>query len=213
MGMADDPTNPFARESAWPRMPNAPMRIGPLPKPRPETRPPETPRAITPVFTRPAGMARAPLAEITPPPEPVSSTPELVVATLRSAPVAGRNWLPLALAAGIAGVVALGSAVFLTREPAPSPEPRLAAAIVEPAPAPPVVAAAVAEPKPAPRPARVAAATRRAPAPSPEPQAPSAIELGAPLEIPPVAEAPPTPEPVAPPPVDPEAPITTKPPY
>src|SRR5687768_5091253 len=57
--MASDPVdNPF-RNSAWPQMPQAPFRVGPLPKsdpepaPRPEPAPPVT---ITPAFVRPVDM-------------------------------------------------------------------------------------------------------------------------------------------------------------
>lgn len=53
--MASEPQNPFARNSAWPQMPQAPFRIGPLPKadaapPAPATAAPQT---VTPVYSRP----------------------------------------------------------------------------------------------------------------------------------------------------------------
>ncbi|HKP80222.1 MAG TPA: hypothetical protein VJU34_13990, partial [Phenylobacterium sp.] len=56
--MASEPDdNPFARNSVWPKMPQAPFRVGPLPKaaPAPAQPPPPEPaaRTITPVFTRP----------------------------------------------------------------------------------------------------------------------------------------------------------------
>lgn len=55
--------NPFARNSGWPRMPQAPFRVGPPPKaaptaPRAETQPP--PKTITPAFVRPLGPAAFP---------------------------------------------------------------------------------------------------------------------------------------------------------
>lgn len=55
--MTSDPDdNPFARNSAWPKMPQAPFRVGPIPKA--SAGPPEPPpRTVTPVFTRPAGPA------------------------------------------------------------------------------------------------------------------------------------------------------------
>ncbi|MBJ7411473.1 MAG: hypothetical protein JHD15_14060, partial [Phenylobacterium sp.] len=50
--------NPFARNSAWPQMPQAPFRVGPLPKAAPSPAPAEPPpRTITPAFVRPAGPA------------------------------------------------------------------------------------------------------------------------------------------------------------
>src|SRR4051794_37760501 len=73
--MASEPDdNPFARNSAWPKMPQAPFRVGPLPKagastPTAETElqppsdtppPPEPPRTITPLFFRPIEPQAAP---------------------------------------------------------------------------------------------------------------------------------------------------------
>lgn len=53
--MASDPDNPFARHSAWPQMPQAPFRVGPLPKaaPPPEAPAQTPPQTVTPVFSRP----------------------------------------------------------------------------------------------------------------------------------------------------------------
>lgn len=85
--------NPFARNSAWPRMPQAPFRVGPMPKaesvePEPEPRP----QKITPLFVRPieplpaarldigGGVPRAP-APVTRRP-----TPATLVPTPESAP-------------------------------------------------------------------------------------------------------------------------------
>ena len=55
--MASEPDdNPFARNSAWPRMPQAPFRIGGLPRrpsAAPEPEPEAAPATITPVFVRP----------------------------------------------------------------------------------------------------------------------------------------------------------------
>lgn len=59
--MASESDNPFARNSAWPQMPQAPFRVGPLPKADPAPAPPE-PQArqtVTPVFTRPTNAAPA----------------------------------------------------------------------------------------------------------------------------------------------------------
>ncbi|MEW5686179.1 MAG: hypothetical protein AB1942_14770 [Pseudomonadota bacterium] len=81
--MASDPDdNPFARNSAWPKMPQAPFRMGGLPKagaaeetPTP-VEPPAAPATITPVFVRPADPAPQPAAAARPtfitrpPPQP-----------------------------------------------------------------------------------------------------------------------------------------------
>lgn len=54
--MASEPDdNPFARNSAWPQMPQAPFRVGPLPKAQPAeagAEPVEAPKTITPAFVR-----------------------------------------------------------------------------------------------------------------------------------------------------------------
>lgn len=89
--MASEPDNPFARNSAWPQMPQAPFRVGPLPKADPAPAPPvsEAParQTVTPVFTRPtnapASFAGLPAGAITrpaatpprPAPEPVAVAP------------------------------------------------------------------------------------------------------------------------------------------
>jgi Meckel syndrome type 1 protein len=55
--------NPFARHTVWPRPPQTPFRIGPLPK-APADSPPSTiadeppPQQVTPLFVRPAEPAR-----------------------------------------------------------------------------------------------------------------------------------------------------------
>lgn len=70
--------NPFARNSAWPKMPQAPFRVGPLPKANSleeGTAPAEPPRAITPVFVRPNGPA-GPIETASPLPEPRLRAPE-----------------------------------------------------------------------------------------------------------------------------------------
>lgn len=67
--MASEPDdNPFARNSVWPKMPQAPFRVGPLPKAGPATpvaeeppaAAPEPPRTITPLFVRPVEPRPAP---------------------------------------------------------------------------------------------------------------------------------------------------------
>ncbi|WP_296600484.1 hypothetical protein [Phenylobacterium sp.] len=51
--------NPFARNSAWPKMPQAPFRVGPLPKGQPAAPAlepkPQAATTITPAFVRPTG--------------------------------------------------------------------------------------------------------------------------------------------------------------
>lgn len=214
--MADDPNNPFARASAWPRMPGAPMRIGALPKAASR---PEPARSITPVFTRPVGPAPPTLVE-----RPTSRVPEVQTdpapALLPPPPrraAEKRKWTPYAAAAVVAVLLAGGSAVLFGRPT--QPEPRLAAAVVGPAPA------RAAEPVPPPetpatepRPHPVATVTRRTAKPSvgtpllPRPE-PPAIELGAPLAIPPVDDATPQAQAGPAPSSDPDAPLMTKPPY
>ena len=57
--------NPFARNSAWPKMPQAPFRVGPMPKAEVPEPPPPTPnRNITPLFVRPIETAPAPRLDI-----------------------------------------------------------------------------------------------------------------------------------------------------
>lgn len=51
--MASD-ENPFARNSAWPKMPQAPFRVGALPKAAPLDAAVLEPKKITPLFVRPA---------------------------------------------------------------------------------------------------------------------------------------------------------------
>ena len=53
--MTDEPDdNPFARSSAWPKMPQGPFRVGPMPKTAaPEPPSSIQPQEITPVFVRP----------------------------------------------------------------------------------------------------------------------------------------------------------------
>lgn len=103
--MASDPDdNPFARSSAWPKMPQAPFRVGPMPKA--DAAPPEPPpRTVTPVFTRPTGPAAftgltsggavprrpaspAPATPAPPPPEPtpVEAPPPAAPAEMASEP-------------------------------------------------------------------------------------------------------------------------------
>ncbi|MBX3484034.1 hypothetical protein [Phenylobacterium sp.] len=110
--MASDPDNPFARDSAWPKMPQAPFRVGPLPKGpvigEPRTIEPEPDpelAQITPVFTRPTAGASAafsglPLSapgpatavEAAPPPdiapEPIEPIPEPPSPAVDVAPLA-----------------------------------------------------------------------------------------------------------------------------
>ncbi|MBU2365728.1 MAG: hypothetical protein KKB47_22910, partial [Alphaproteobacteria bacterium] len=59
--MASEPDNPFARNSTWPQMPQAPFRVGPLPKADPAPPPPAEParQTVTPVFTRPTNAPPA----------------------------------------------------------------------------------------------------------------------------------------------------------
>lgn len=60
--MASEPENPFARNSAWPQMPQAPFRVGPLPKADPAPPEPATaaPQTVTPLYTRPLTSAPGP---------------------------------------------------------------------------------------------------------------------------------------------------------
>jgi hypothetical protein len=64
--MIDEPDdNPFARNSAWPKMPQAPFRVGPMPKAEVQKPPSPTPtRNITPLFVRPIETAPAPRLDI-----------------------------------------------------------------------------------------------------------------------------------------------------
>lgn len=59
--MTDEPDdNPFARNSAWPKMPQAPFRVGPMPKAAvPEPQSSIEAQTITPVFVRPIETAPA----------------------------------------------------------------------------------------------------------------------------------------------------------
>jgi len=81
--MASEPDNPFARNSAWPQMPQAPFRVGPLPK-ADSAAPPEEParQAVTPVFTRPtntppafAGLPAGVITRPTAQPRPAAPRP------------------------------------------------------------------------------------------------------------------------------------------
>ncbi|WP_293676436.1 hypothetical protein [uncultured Phenylobacterium sp.] len=96
--------NPFARNSAWPKMPQAPFRVGPLPKsgaapPGPPTaeQPPAEPepRTITPLFTRPQAAPGANFAlggaapRLSPTPAPIPApAPEIRPAVPTPAAVA-----------------------------------------------------------------------------------------------------------------------------
>lgn len=90
--MTSDPDdNPFARNSAWPKMPQAPFRVGPIPKA--SVGPPEPPpRTVTPVFTRPAGPAA--FTGLTSggavPRRPASPAPEIASAASAPSPAAAR---------------------------------------------------------------------------------------------------------------------------
>ena len=113
--MASEPDdNPFARSSLWPKMPQAPFRVGPLPKGEPSTAPSEpaqaplseastpevvAPRTITPLFVRPVNppiSSLAPAVErpVTPPPpaaqrmEPPPPQPPAAEAAPSGPPVA-----------------------------------------------------------------------------------------------------------------------------
>lgn len=91
--MASESDNPFARNSAWPQMPQAPFRVGPLPKarPAPDSPPPEPARqTVTPVFTRPTGPAAfSGLPAATPSrPAPAAAPPAAVEPVPAAAPPA-----------------------------------------------------------------------------------------------------------------------------
>lgn len=85
--MASEPDNPFARNSAWPKMPQAPFRVGPLPKAdTPPAPPPEEParQTVTPVFTRPtngppafSGLPAGAITRPAPQPSPTVAPPRL----------------------------------------------------------------------------------------------------------------------------------------
>ena len=128
--MASEPDdNPFARSSAWPKMPQAPFKVGPLPKaaptPEPEAEPP--PRTITPAFVRPVssqtftGLTGGAMPSAAPPrlqrPAPGPSAPAIA-----AAPVA-----PAAAPPPIAPVAA-------SPEPAAPPQPyvEVAPVVVQP---------------------------------------------------------------------------------
>jgi len=92
--MASESDNPFARNSAWPQMPQAPFRVGPLPK-APAATPEEPARqTVTPVFTRPKNappaFAGLPAGAITrpasPPPRPAAPPAEPVAVAPPPAP-------------------------------------------------------------------------------------------------------------------------------
>ncbi|HKR87704.1 MAG TPA: hypothetical protein VJS38_05970, partial [Phenylobacterium sp.] len=57
MPPSTDDDNPFSRASAWPKMPQAPFRIGPLPKAGAPVQPP-APQPVPP--QRPAGLLAMP---------------------------------------------------------------------------------------------------------------------------------------------------------
>ncbi len=81
--MASEPENPFARNSAWPQMPQAPFRVGPLPKADPAPPGPgaAAPQTVTPLYTRPLAsqpgpgprglITRPQPAAVTPSPPPI----------------------------------------------------------------------------------------------------------------------------------------------
>lgn len=180
--MASDPDdNPFARNSAWPKMPQAPFRLGALPKVAPVEDAP-APATITPVFVRPAPQVAqtAQPRELSPPPRAPQATPEppirppvelepLVIQPLaRSRPAAaaaGRRRGPLMAATGLGlmAVAGLGFALSRGREPPPAAQaPAPATMTIKAAPA----AAApgpLGNPDPAPAPARRLVEAGRAP--------------------------------------------------
>lgn len=85
--MASEPDdNPFARNSAWPKMPQAPFKVGAIRRSTPDPAPPAPearPATITPVFTRPVdppppGPQLRPQPQLDPvvqEPEPVAPEP------------------------------------------------------------------------------------------------------------------------------------------
>ncbi len=167
--MSSDPDdNPFARPSAWPRMPQAPMSIRSLSgAERPASEPP--PATITPLFVRPmdappvtgllsgGGVPRpqpkvgpvVPVAPITlSEPEPPARvdvvTPALLVAPVRTRLPKARRWRMPAIAAAVVGLAGLaGLAYLLGRGGAETPVP---GAVAPPAAAP--LTAALPTPEP-----------------------------------------------------------------
>ena len=160
--MASDPDdNPFARNSAWPKMPQAPFRVGVLPKASPQDRGPEpdaSPRTITPLFVRPlepgppaptvtAAPRQRPVASpvASPPPPPpmeIELAPVIVQPYRKPRPKAARSPFPaiVATVVGLGGVI--GLALLLSRaqdaalQKAPTPAPAAAARVERPALAP-----------------------------------------------------------------------------
>ena len=143
--MASDPDdNPFARNSTWPKMPQAPFRVGALPKASPQDREPEPeapPRTITPLFVRPlapaqpaqmlsGGATPRPMQRPVPQPEPAPSrveppsspsvievelSPVIVQPYRKPRPKPKRSPLP-AIAATLVGLAGvLGLALLLSR--------------------------------------------------------------------------------------------------
>ena len=232
--------NPFARASVWPKMPQAPFRVGSLPRAAdsaddtaPQPAPPErrtitpafvrpTEGAFTPAFTRPAAATPQPLRQ--PDPPPPSPPPEVPLIAVAVRPVARkpRRWSGLiATAVGLAGLAGL-VLVFTQRQP---PAPVLPARVVVAqavAPAPPLMEAPVATPL-AVTPQRLARTSlAKAPAAQPSSRAALATQeaLDAPvLALPPAVPVPPplrleaAPDYQPPPAPDPNAPITTRAPY
>lgn len=228
--MASDPDdNPFARNSAWPKMPQAPFRLVATRRTAPPA--PEAPPAtITPLFVRPihaepparpAVVAVDPPTIPDPPPqEPVELSP-LVVAPARAVRAPPRRSPAPAIVATLVAVAGvLGLALLLSRiqqAALETPDTRpaavsLASPIAADAAPTPVVTLPVAAPPPRP-PARTGAA------PTPAPQTGLATEAAATaplIELPPARpEVVSQPEPAysPPPPADPEAPVVTRSPY
>lgn len=188
--MASDPDdNPFARNSTWPKMPQAPFRVVALPKVSPQDREPEPEaplRTITPLFVRPLAPSSAaptvtaaprlrpvaaPVAPPPPPPTEIELAPVIVQPYRKPRPKTARSPLPaiVATVVGLGGVI--GLALLLSRaqdaalQNAAIPAP--VAARVEP-PAPVSVAAPV---TPAP-PVANAPPSPRVAAPRPRPASP-----------------------------------------
>jgi hypothetical protein len=82
--MNDEPDdNPFARNSAWPKMPQTPFRVGPMPKAEPFQ---PAPQKITPLFVRPIEappVARLDIGGGVPPGPPAPVRPQAAAAIAR----------------------------------------------------------------------------------------------------------------------------------